>query len=68
MESIIEIIEKKYRLKKRNMAKEITLDMTGSMGLITKKCFHNAVHATNRFHVQKLASESQQEIRIKYHW
>lgn len=50
------------------MVKEITLDMAGNMGLIAKKCFPNAVRVTDRFHVQKLASEALQEIRIKYRW
>lgn len=66
-ESIIGIIEK-IPAKKRNMVKEITLDMAGNMGLIAKKCFPNAVRVTDRFHVQKLASEALQEIRIKYRW
>jgi transposase len=30
--------------------------------------FPNAVRVTDRFHVQKLASEALQEIRIKYRW
>ena len=38
------------------------------MGLIAKKCFPNATRVTDRFHVQKLATEALQEIRIKYRW
>lgn len=38
------------------------------MGLITKKCFPNATRVTDRFHVQKLALEVLQKIRIKYRW
>ncbi|WP_238652259.1 transposase [Flavobacterium psychrophilum] len=38
------------------------------MGLIAKKCFPNATCVTDRFHVQKLATEALQEIRIKYRW
>jgi transposase len=64
-ETVITVIEK-ITLKKRNLVKEITLDMAGNMGLIAKKCFPNAVSVTDRFHVQKLASEALQEIRIKY--
>lgn len=66
-ETVISVIEK-IPLKKRNLVKEITLDMAGNMGLIAKKCFPNAVHVTDRFHVQKLAAEALQEIRIKYRW
>jgi transposase len=42
--------------------------MAANMGLIVKKCFSNAVRVTDRFHVQKLAPEALQEIRIKYRW
>jgi transposase len=66
-ENVMEVIEK-IALKKRNLVKEITLDMAGNMGLIAKKCFPNATRVTDRFHVQKLATEALQEIRIKYRW
>ncbi|WP_317190942.1 transposase [Flavobacterium sp. ALJ2] len=66
-ETVIAIIEK-IPLKERNLVKEITLDMASNMGLIAKKCFPNATRVTDRFHVQKLASEALQEIRIKYRW
>ena len=42
--------------------------MAGNMNLIAKKCFPNATRVTDRFHVQKLAIEALQEIRIKYRW
>lgn len=54
--------------KLRKEVKEITLDMAGSMRLIAKRCFPNAVQTIDRFHVQKLALEALQEIRIKYRW
>jgi transposase len=66
-ETVIGVIEK-IPLKQRNLVKEITLDMAGNMGLIAKKCFPNATRVTDRFHVQKLATEALQEIRIKYRW
>ncbi len=66
-ETIIAIIEK-ISLKQRNLVTEITLDMAANMGLIAKKCFPNATRVTDRFHVQKLALEALQEIRIKYRW
>ena len=64
---VISIIEK-IPLKQRNKVTEITLDMAANMGLIAKKCFPNATRVTDRFHVQKLALEALQEIRIKYRW
>jgi len=66
-DTVIDIIEK-IPLKKRNLVTEITLDMAGNMGLIAKKCFPNATRVIDRFHVQKLATEALQEIRIKYRW
>ena len=53
---------------KRNKVKEITLDMANSMKLIAKKCFPKATQVTDRFHVQKLALDALQDIRIKYRW
>lgn len=66
-DNVIAVIEK-IPLKERNLVKEITLDMAGNMGLIARKCFPNATRVTDRFHVQKLAIEALQEIRIKYRW
>ncbi|UKB86387.1 transposase [Chryseobacterium sp. MEBOG06] len=57
-------ISRRLRMK----IKEITLDMAGSMKRIAKRCFPNAVQVIDRFHVQKLALEALQEIRIKHRW
>lgn len=53
---------------KRNQVVEITLDMANSMKLIARKVFPKAKQVTDRFHVQKLALEAVQEIRIKLKW
>ena len=42
--------------------------MANSMKLISKRCFPRAIQVTDRFHVQKLALEAMQEIRIKHRW
>ena len=52
----------------RNKVQEITLDMAHSMKHIAKTCFPKAIQVTDRFHVQKLAIEALQELRIKYRW
>lgn len=52
----------------RNKVQEITLDMAHSMKHIAKVCFPKATQVTDRFHVQKLAIEALQELRIKYRW
>jgi transposase len=66
-EYIISIIEK-ISIKQRKQVQEITLDMAASMNLIARKCFPNATLVTDRFHVQKLALEAVQELRIKHRW
>lgn len=38
------------------------------MELICKRCFPQATRVTDRFHVQKLATEALQEMRIKHRW
>lgn len=66
-ETVIKILHK-IPLKQRNKVKEVTLDMAGNMGLIVKKSFPNATLVIDRFHVQKLALDALQEIRIKHRW
>lgn len=66
-ENIIPLLQK-IPQRQRNKVQEITLDLAGNMGLIAKKCFPNASQVIDRFHVQQLATEALQEIRIKYRW
>ncbi|WP_246136903.1 transposase, partial [Gillisia hiemivivida] len=63
-ETVIRILHK-IPVKQRNKVQETTLDMAGNMGLIVKKSFPNATLVIDRFHVQKLALDALQEIRIK---
>jgi len=55
-------------LKKRNMVKEVTLDLARNMELIAANSFPNASLVSDRFHVQQLSTEALQEMRIKYRW
>jgi transposase len=66
-DTVIKILNQ-IPLKLRAKVQEVTLDMAGNMGLIVKKSFPNAVLVIDRFHVQKLASDALQEIRIKHRW
>jgi transposase len=61
-------VQKKIPEAKRMAVKEITLDMANSMNKIARKSFPKALLVTDRFHVQKLAYDAVQEIRIKYRW
>lgn len=66
-ETVIRILHK-IPVKQRRKVQETTLDMAGNMGLIVKKSFPNATLVIDRFHVQKLALDALQEIRIKHRW
>lgn len=66
-DDIIKIL-RKIPEKLRYSVQEITLDLAVNMNLIVKKVFPKANKVIDRFHVQKLAFEAVQEIRIKYRW
>ncbi len=66
-DDVIKILNK-IPEKARFSVKEITLDLAGSMNLIAKKSFPYASKVIDRFHVQKLAFDGVQEIRIRHRW
>jgi transposase len=66
-EQIVEVLNKiPEGLCKK--VEEVTLDMAANMNSAVKRCFPYAHLVTDRFHVQKLAHDAVQEIRIKYRW
>jgi transposase len=64
----IRAILEKIPLRIRNKVQEITLDMAASMEKIARYSFPKASLVTDRFHVQKLAYDAVQEMRIQYRW
>lgn len=52
----------------RLRVEEVTLDLSSSMRLICSLSFPQAVKVIDRFHVQKLALEALQDIRIRHRW
>jgi transposase len=52
----------------RRRVEEVTLDMAAGMRQIVSRCFTRAVKVIDRFHVQKLAYEALQEMRIAHRW
>ena len=66
-ERVIKIL-KQIPSRWREKVKEVTLDMAGSMNKIVKHCFPKAVKVIDRFHVQKLAFDALQEMRINHRW
>lgn len=67
VETVVKYL-KKIPHSKRRKVKEITLDMAPTMKQIASQCFPTATQVTDRFHVQRLALEALQEIRIKHRW
>jgi len=65
--SIISVLNKIPK-NKRNKVKEVTLDMASTMQRIVSKSFPKAQQVTDRFHVQKLAYEALQDMRIAHRW
>lgn len=64
----VSLVLKTIRKNKRHKVEEVTLDMASSMQKIVQVCFPKAKQVTDRFHVQKLAYDALQEIRIKHRW
>jgi len=66
-ESVIKVLQRiPERVRKR--VKEVTLDLAPTMARIVKRSFPKAKLVSDRFHVQQLANEAVQEIRIKHRW
>lgn len=61
-EDVIGVL-KQIKERLRNKVQEVTLDMAANMELIVRKSFPKAAIVTDRFHVQKLASEALQDTR-----
>lgn len=66
-DTIIKVL-KQIPKESRNKVTEVTLDMASSMNKVVRKCFPKAVKVIDRFHVQKLAYDALQEMRIKHRW
>jgi len=64
---IIAVI-KQLPLGKRRKVKEVTCDLAHNMQNVITSCFARANKVIDRFHVQRLALEAVQEIRIRYRW
>ena len=58
----------KLSRRRRFQVREITLDMASNMNQIARICFPGARQVVDRFHVQQLAFEAVQEMRIKARW
>jgi transposase len=66
-DKVIEVLERVPE-EQRSQVEEVTLDMANSMQKIVIHCFPNASRVIDRFHVQKLAYDAVQEMRIAHRW
>ena len=53
---------------KRHAVEEVTLDLSDSMRKIVRTAFPKASRVIDRFHIQKLACDAVQELRIRHRW
>ena len=54
--------------ERRKAVEEVTLDLSDSMRKIVRTAFPKASRVIDRFHIQKLACDAVQELRIKHRW
>ena len=66
-EDVIDVL-KMIDEDKRNMVEEVTLDLSDSMQKIVRTIFPKASRVIDRFHIQKLACDAVQELRIRHRW
>lgn len=66
-EDVIAVL-KRIDEEQRYAVEEVTLDLSDSMRKIVRTAFPKANSVIDRFHIQKLACEAVQEIRIKHRW
>lgn len=62
--SVLQMIDE----ERRYAVNEITLDLSDSMRKIVRTAFPKASRVIGRFHIQKLACDAVQELRIKHRW
>jgi len=66
-EDVITVLQK-IGEKQRHAVKEVTLDLSDSMRKIVRTAFPKADRVIDRFHIQKLACDAVQELRVKHRW
>lgn len=65
--TVIKVLEQIEEVDREKVL-EITADLAPSMNLIARRSFPKATIVADRFHVQKLASDAVQELRIQSRW
>lgn len=66
-ETVIGVLNKISKIARKRV-RTITTDLSSAMMYTARKAFPNAQLINDRFHVQRLASEAIDQLRIKYRW
>lgn len=66
-ENVIKVL-RRIDGKQRNAVEEVTLDLSDSMRKIVRMSFPYATRVIDRFHIQKLACDAVQEMRVAHRW
>ena len=66
-EDVIQVL-KQIDMDERMKVEEVTLDLSDSMRRIVLTAFPKAKRVIDRFHIQKLACEAVQELRVAHRW
>lgn len=66
-ENVIAVLQR-IDEERRRAVEEVTLDLSDSMRKIVRTAFPKASRVIDRFHIQKLACDAVQELRIKHRW
>lgn len=66
-EDVVAVLER-IGEEKRRLVIEVTLDLSDSMRKIVRTVFPKADRVIDRFHIQKLACDAVQELRVKHRW
>ena len=66
-EDVIAVL-KRMDEERLNAVEEVTLDLSDSMRKIVRTAFPKASRVIDRFHIQKLACDAVQELRVKHRW
>ena len=66
-EDVIAVLQK-IDEEQRYAVMEVTLDLSDSMRKIVRAAFPKADRVIDRFHIQKLACDAVQEIRVQHRW
>ena len=64
----IQAVLEKLPLQKRELVREVSMDMARNMGLAVENSFPNSTKVIDRFHVVRLVMDAMQHLRVKLRW